>query len=91
MELDKVVEFLNSNPSVEVEIAGHTDSKGGDDYNMNLSQGRAEAVVNYLIENGIEGLRLVAKGYGETVPLQSNETDKGRAFNRRVEFTVLKK
>ncbi|MEM9300316.1 MAG: OmpA family protein [Bacteroidota bacterium] len=91
VELDKVVEFLNSNPSVEVEIAGHTDSKGGDDYNMNLSQGRAEAVVNYLIENGIEGLRLVAKGYGETVPLQSNETDKGRAFNRRVEFTVLKK
>ncbi|MEM7107896.1 MAG: OmpA family protein [Bacteroidota bacterium] len=91
VELDKVVEFLTSNPSLEIEIAGHTDSKGGDDYNMNLSQGRAEAVVSYLIENGIDDFRLVAKGYGETVPLQSNETDEGRAFNRRVEFTVLKK
>ncbi|MEM9857982.1 MAG: OmpA family protein [Bacteroidota bacterium] len=91
VELDKVVEFLNSNSSLEIEIAGHTDSKGGDDYNINLSQGRAEAVVNYLIENGIDEFRLLAKGYGETVPLQSNDTDEGRAFNRRVEFTVLKK
>lgn len=91
VELDKVVEFLNSNSSLEIEIAGHTDSKGGDDYNINLSQGRAEAVVDYLIENGIDEFRLVAKGYGETVPLQSNDTDEGRAYNRRVEFTVLKK
>ena len=91
VELDKVVEFLNSNGSLEIEIAGHTDSKGGDDYNMDLSQGRAEAVVNYLIENGIDEFRLVAKGYGETVPLKSNNTDEGRAYNRRVEFTILKK
>ena len=91
MELDKVVDFLNNNSSVEIEIAGHTDSKGSDDYNLNLSQGRAQAVVDYLIGQGIDEYRLVAKGYGETVPLETNDTDEGRAVNRRVEFTVLKK
>ncbi|MEQ8926221.1 MAG: OmpA family protein [Fulvivirga sp.] len=91
VELDKVVEFLQENRSLEIEIAGHTDSKGSDDYNLNLSQGRAEAVVDYIISNGIEEYRLVAKGYGESVPLESNDTDEGRAFNRRVEFTVLRK
>jgi len=91
VELDKVVEFLNNNPSVEIEIAGHTDSKGSDDYNLNLSQGRAQAVVDYLIGQGIDSFRLIAKGYGETVPVATNETDEGRAINRRVEFTVLKK
>ncbi|TRX55953.1 OmpA family protein [Fulvivirga sp. M361] len=91
VELDKVVEFLTNNSSVEIEIAGHTDSKGSDDYNLNLSQGRAEAVVNYLIQNGVDDYRLEARGYGETVPLETNSTDEGRAVNRRVEFTVLKK
>ena len=91
VELDKVVEFLDNNSSVEIEIAGHTDSKGSDDYNLNLSQGRAQAVVDYIISHGIDSYRLVAKGYGETVPLESNDTDEGRAVNRRVEFTVLAK
>ncbi|MDX1629502.1 MAG: OmpA family protein [Fulvivirga sp.] len=91
VELDKVVEFLKNNPSVEIEIAGHTDSKGSDEYNINLSQGRAQSVVDYLISQGIESDRLIAKGYGETVPVATNETDEGRAINRRVEFTVLKK
>lgn len=91
VELDKVVEFLNNNPSVEIEIAGHTDSKGSDEYNLNLSQGRAQAVVDYLIGQGIDSFRLIAKGYGETVPVATNDTDEGRAINRRVEFTVLKK
>mgnify|MGYP001791898699 CR=1 FL=1 len=90
-ELNKVVEFLNDNPSLEIEISGHTDSKGADDYNLNLSQGRAQAVVDYLISEGIDEFRLIAKGYGETVPLESNDTDDGRATNRRVEFKVLKK
>lgn len=90
-ELDKVVEFLNNNPSVEIEIAGHTDDKGSDDYNLNLSQGRAQSVVDYLINQGIDEKRLIAKGYGETVPVATNETEEGRAINRRVEFTVLKK
>lgn len=91
VELDKVVDFLTSNSSLEIEISGHTDSKGSDDYNLNLSQGRAQAVVDYLIEHGVDSYRLVARGYGETVPLESNDTDEGRAFNRRVEFKVLKK
>lgn len=90
-ELDKVVNFLNDNPSLEIEISGHTDSKGADDYNLSLSQGRAESVVDYIISKGIAEFRLVAKGYGETVPLETNETDEGRATNRRVEFKVLKK
>jgi OOP family OmpA-OmpF porin len=91
VELDKVVDFLTSNSSLEIEISGHTDSKGSDDYNLNLSQGRAQAVVDYLIDHGVDSYRLVARGYGETVPLESNDTDEGRAFNRRVEFKVLKK
>ncbi|MEO1051913.1 MAG: OmpA family protein [Bacteroidota bacterium] len=91
IELDKVVEFLEKNPNVEIEIAGHTDGKGSDDYNLNLSQGRAEAVVAYLADNGINGYRLEAKGYGETKPVATNDTEEGRAINRRVEFTVLKK
>jgi OmpA-OmpF porin, OOP family len=91
VELDKVVDFLGNNASLEIEIAGHTDSKGADDYNLNLSQGRAQAVVDYLIQQGVSDYRLVAHGYGETVPLETNDTDEGRAFNRRVEFTILKK
>lgn len=90
VELDKVVDFLKQNPSVEIEIAGHTDSKGSDDYNMNLSQGRSQSVVDYLISQGIESFRLSAHGYGETKPIDTNDTDEGRANNRRVEFTVLK-
>ncbi len=90
-ELDKVVEFLSQNPSVEIEISGHTDDKGSDEYNLNLSQGRSEAVVNYIINQGIESYRLTARGYGEGKPIDTNETEEGRANNRRVEFTVLKK
>ncbi len=91
VELDKVVEFLKNNPTVEIEISGHTDSKGADEYNLNLSQGRSEAVVNYLIGQGIDTSRLVPHGYGEEKPIDTNDTDAGRANNRRVEFTILKK
>jgi OmpA-OmpF porin, OOP family len=90
-ELNKVVDFLKQNPSVEIEISGHTDNKGSDDYNANLSQGRSQSVVDYLISQGIEADRLSAHGYGESKPIESNDTDEGRANNRRVEFTVLKK
>jgi len=90
VELNKVVDFLNANPSVEIQIEGHTDNKGSDEYNLNLSQGRSQAVVDYLISQGIEPLRLKAQGFGETKPIDSNDTDDGRANNRRVEFTVLK-
>lgn len=90
-ELNKVVDFLKKNETVEVEISGHTDSKGSDDYNLNLSQGRSQAVVDYIIGQGIESYRLVAHGYGESKAIDTNDTDAGRANNRRVEFTVLKK
>ena len=91
VELDKVVDFLKQNPSVEIEIAGHTDSKGADTYNQSLSQGRSQSVVDHLVSEGIELSRLTAHGYGESKPLESNDTEEGRANNRRVEFTVLKK
>lgn len=91
VELNKVVEFLKQNSTVEIEISGHTDNKGSDDYNLNLSQGRSQAVVDYLISQGIDGSRLTAHGYGETKPIDTNDTDEGRANNRRVEFTVVKK
>lgn len=89
-ELAKVIEFLKRNPTVEIEIAGHTDSKGSDEYNQKLSQGRTQAVVDYLVSQGISARRLVAMGYGESKPVDTNETEEGRAKNRRVEFTVLK-
>jgi outer membrane protein OmpA-like peptidoglycan-associated protein len=90
VELDKVVDFLNQNNSVEIEISGHTDSKGSDTYNLNLSQGRSQAVVDYLINQGIESSRLSAHGYGESKPIDTNDTAEGQANNRRVEFTILK-
>ena len=91
VELDKVVDFLQQNKSVEIEIAGHTDNKGSDEYNENLSQGRSQSVVDYIISKGVEEFRLKAHGYGESRPISSNDTEDGRANNRRVEFTVLKK
>lgn len=90
IELDKVVDFLKRNSSVSIEISGHTDSKGSDSYNENLSQGRSQAVVDYLISQGIDSSRLEAHGYGESKPIDTNDTEAGRANNRRVEFTVLK-
>jgi len=91
VELNKVVDFLKRNSTVEIEIAGHTDSRGADEYNLNLSQGRSQAVVDYIASQGIDISRLTAQGYGETKPIDTNDTDEGRASNRRVEFTVVKK
>jgi OmpA-OmpF porin, OOP family len=91
VELNKVVDFLKTNKTVEIEISGHTDNKGSDEYNATLSQGRSQAVVDYLISQGIDTSRLTAHGYGESKPVDTNDTDAGRAVNRRVEFTVLKK
>ncbi len=91
MELDRVVEFLKSNPTVRIEIAGHTDSKGSDSYNIALSDGRAASVRKYLVENWIDRDRVVSHGYGEGKPIATNETDEGRQKNRRVEFTILEK
>jgi OmpA-OmpF porin, OOP family len=72
-----------------IEIEGHTDDSGNDDFNMDLSQRRAQAVVNFLIKEGVAADRLKAVGYGETRPVADNTSDKGRAANRRVEFKLL--
>jgi outer membrane protein OmpA-like peptidoglycan-associated protein len=90
VELDKVYDFLTRNPRVEVEIAGHTDNSGSDEYNATLSQGRCQSVVDYLVNQGIDRSRLTPHGYGESKPIDTNDTKEGQANNRRVEFTVLK-
>ena len=86
--LERLVKGLKSQTNFNVEIAGHTDSTGSAEYNENLSDRRANAVREYLIEQGISAERLSAQGYGEVVPVASNETASGRAMNRRVEFRV---
>lgn len=94
--LDKLAEKLLANPTTVLEISGHTDSKGADDFNMKLSEARASEVVKYLVGKGVKPEQLVARGYGETIPLAPNEnadgTDsaEGRRLNRRTEFKVLK-
>lgn len=88
-ELNRVVKFLNDNQGVKIEISAHTDSKGSDDYNLSLSQKRAESVVNYLVQQGVDPSRLTARGYGESLPVADNATDEGAAKNRRVEMKVL--
>jgi len=90
-ELERLIKLLNDLPTLKIEISSHTDSKGSDTYNMTLSQARSESVVGYLITHGIGKDRLVAKGYGETKPMDTNETDEGRQNNRRSEFKILSK
>jgi peptidoglycan-associated lipoprotein len=75
VSLDKLVETLNDNPNITVELGSHTDNRGNDDFNLDLSKQRAQSVVNYLITKGIESARLVAKGYGETMPKQVDRRD----------------
>ncbi|MFM7726035.1 MAG: OmpA family protein, partial [Flavobacteriales bacterium] len=72
----------------KIEIGDHTDNVGSDDTNLTLSNNRAQSVVDYLIRKGIDSGRLTAKGYGETQPIDTNDTDIGRAKNRRTEFKV---
>lgn len=90
-ELDKLLKLLSENPNIKIEILSHTDDKGTDIYNQNLSQARAQSVVDYLISKGINKERLIAKGYGETNPIISNDTEEGRQLNRRTEFKILTK
>ena len=88
-ELERLIKLLKDIPTLKIEIGGHTDSKGTDDYNLSLSAKRAKSVVDYLTKNGISSDRLKSNGYGESQPMATNETDEGRALNRRTEFTVL--
>jgi len=88
-ELSRVAEFMEEQPSIKVEIAGHTDNVGTDEYNMNLSKKRAESVSKYLIQKGVSKDRITTTSYGESRPRDTNETKEGRQNNRRVEFTIL--
>jgi outer membrane protein OmpA-like peptidoglycan-associated protein/Tfp pilus assembly protein PilF len=88
-ELDKVLSFLINNANLKVEISGHTDSIGSESYNQELSEKRAQSVVDYLVLHGIEKERLISKGYGMSNPIDSNDSFEGRANNRRTELMVL--
>ena len=91
-ELNKLERMLSENPDMVVEISGHTDNVGDKAYNKHLSQRRANAVVEYVVQKGISKKRIIAKGYGEERPMASNDDEKeGRALNRRVEFKILSK
>jgi outer membrane protein OmpA-like peptidoglycan-associated protein len=89
--IDAVLVVLQENPNMHIRIEGHTDDQGSDDFNLKLSDGRAQSVARYLVARGIEPARLIAVGFGERQPLVENTTDDGRAQNRRVEFFILKR
>ena len=89
IEMNKIIDFLNLNPGVKVEIGGHTDNTGTTEYNKQLSEKRAKEVVKYLNKQGININRMVAIGYGEEIPVVSNNTEEGKAKNRRTEFKII--
>lgn len=88
-ELQSLIKILKEHPKMKIEVGGHTDGRGSVEYNIRLSESRAKAVVDYLISKGIEPRRLQYKGYGKSKPISTNDTEEGRALNRRVEFTIL--
>lgn len=89
--LDDVAAILKANPAItQMTIEGHTDSVGDAEFNKQLSQGRADAVKEYLVGKGIDAGRMTAVGYGAEKPIASNDTEEGRATNRRVEFKVTR-
>ncbi len=88
--LQEVAKVINETPRIKlIQVEGHTDSDGSDSYNLKLSQSRAQAVVDFLVQNGVDASRLVAKGFGESLPIDTNASTEGKAKNRRVEFTIL--
>lgn len=88
-ECDRLIQILEENPTLVIEISSHTDADGSDAYNEKLSQARAQSVVDYLINQGIESKRMVAKGYGESKPIAPNDTPENKQLNRRTEFKVI--
>jgi len=88
-ELDRIVEFLVENPSIKIEIGGHTDNVGGTEINQKLSLARAQTVSRYLTKKGVSKNRVMVKGYGSSSPVTTNSTPEGRTLNRRVEFKFL--
>lgn len=87
--LDKMADILKENPSMVIEVAGHTDNVGDDQKNLVLSENRAKTVMNYLLQKGVNAKQMKAVGYGETQPIADNNTEEGRLANRRVMFTVV--
>ncbi len=87
-ELQKVINYMKTNPDLKIGIRGHTDNTGMADYNMNLSIKRAEAVYNYLVDHGINALRLSHQGLGQTEPALPNDSEENRSKNRRIEFMI---
>ncbi len=89
VELNNLLVLLNSNKHMRIEIAGHTDNVGSKEHNLSLSENRAKAVYKYLVNNGVDAQRLTYKGYGFEQPISTNDTEEGRALNRRTEFTIV--
>lgn len=89
VELNKLKEFLQLNSSLKIEIGGHTDNVGSKDHNLTLSKNRARSVYEWLIMNGIKKERLSFKGYADEMPISTNDTEEGRAENRRTEFVIV--
>ena len=87
--LDRLAEYLITESGSKFEIAGHTDSDGSDDANLQLSNDRAKAVKDYLIKRGVPAIQLIANGYGEKEPIADNSTKEGKAKNRRTEIRRL--
>ena len=89
VELDKLVILLLENPTIQIEIGGHTDNVGKAETNLLLSENRAKSVVDYLVAKKIEARRVSYKGFGLTKPIADNNTEAGRALNRRTEMKIV--
>jgi outer membrane protein OmpA-like peptidoglycan-associated protein len=89
VELDKLIVLLKTNPSWKIELTGHTDDQGSEDYNLTLSRQRAKSVGDYLLQNGIDRSRVRTQGFGMQRPMQSGRDEQARAVNRRVEAKFL--
>ena len=89
IELDKLYTLLKQNPQMRIEIAGHTDNVGSEEHNLTLSENRAKAVFDYLVSKGIREDRMRSTGYGYSKPIATNNTEEGRALNRRTEFSII--
>ena len=88
-ELNQLIALMNENAALKILISGHTDNVGKPADNLTLSNNRAKAVIAYLQQNGISKTRLIAKGLGETKPIADNNTETGRALNRRTELSIV--
>ena len=89
-ELEEIIKFLTVNPALQVEIGGHTDNSGAADYNIKLSEQRAQSVANYLTQKGIDSARITQKGYGSSQPVKPNDSEANRQANRRIEFKIIR-